>query len=1404
MPSHGRSAKSLQRNRKQSQSKRTRKSPSGKRNAVNNRKHSNRSPSLVDPVPSSPAGITKPHCKFNGKHPSTHRWPCRHCGYKGNQTGNLSGSEKPYLGSRGSDAPKHEHPAKEPNTKSKTTITVTKTGALFADHFYNGAYDANHLPIQVAMNPLCEFVPLPSWSSTYELRKKHSTCNFLCFKNFITEDVFSDALKYFPQYKLIYKNPTENIHHDLALDRRLCEQSMYDRFNWDCPDGHFIYDWGGNAARHAKLKRTNVWSLSPNLTALDQYRHQFWTHDKYQYCDHTAEQFSDPSYHCDLCDQHPRTQPLILLTHSAYYWTKEELLIELAKVHARRCLVLVHKFPATDEFELKRIGSAYYNNFQHSVSMHTPGDSAVYTHSDLGWLRDASTATVTHNGRRRSFFWNCVQETSYSQIFEIIPIKVGTPPVTITPRLFYAKFDSERRTTQLSAVSKATLLWWGIRKIDQTAVLRCVQYYTQKCKEANITITSTDVLHNVCVGLAVSVPEKTEILKTYLTDVESAGFVNAYNSAIGMNTDTSRRRLFETTFGIEDRLRQAALSSRLMWTSFCSLIAYLLDGLPSLTKCTVFSMLMTLLSLFLILIAPLFHIANPPTQLPGGSLYDNGLFADTNSWTLEARAPVTSSARSSPGVSIPLHLELPTSTNQIYDDLDLTSLSDSERSHLRRLLVHGHGDEPNKVSDYLAAAGLAVSSWRDGFSNSITPLRHGMQTINRTILHYGCHYILNGSKLHIQPLWPCRPPSQYRVGEVLRLSGFVGACVFVFYFIIKTVRKFPFSFVVFIILILVFLALLMPVSANNGMVYVYDDACSIPSTCYGGRLVQNHREESALILPTDAMSFMDKCTDISRSSYTYGPSSAVVKPKIAYTCYHNELLAIANRALLDNSPWVRVHYSPTQWERFTAWTTSQFTNLFGDTTDLKPLDRCSFLSRYSGPRLQAFIDAFEVIDARGLSPELLDEFAELTAFVKRETIICHPDTTKDPRCIQSRTGVFNACYGPTVVAFSDFLKKIWSYHGPSTGRDDFFLPLLVYATGMNANELGDMYESFRDHMLTNFGPYTCFGNDFTRYDCHWTVEHFLFIHTIIDRIMALPKEFTLAFEHILHARGTSLKSRIRYTVDGTVHSGDFSTSVYNTLLTGLMHLFGYADAVREYDVKILTAHPFRAAVLGDDTHGISLPELCEKMAVNPMADQLGFHSTFVTGDETTIDFCSSVLVPVANGKRILTRLPGRILAKTWTCLIGLGGHKQYRYARIVAQGLLDDFRHVRWMYVLLNRVIELSEESFQFDIATGTPYKHISRLAYNVSKQKYRCHSAVSVQADDSTINFWCTRYNITAKEWLGLADWIDVNYTSMFSAFDHPVLNRIVAIDTGLDLTDLPSPEILCSGATAVPGRCP
>lgn len=243
-------------------------------------------------------------------------------------------------------------------------------------------------------------------------------------------------------------------------------------------------------------------------------------------------------------------------------------------------------------------------------------------------------------------------------------------------------------------------------------------------------------------------------------------------------------------------------------------------------------------------------------------------------------------------------------------------------------------------------------------------------------------------------------------------------------------------------------------------------------------------------------------------------------------------------------------------------------------------------------------------------------------FIKVENELLHANgvvVEKAPRLIQGAQPEFINIVGPWIMSLQDFFKRKYG------GADEN----LLIASGLTSDKIAEWMNSMHGAVLEN---------DISKFDssiCYELME----LEAWIFNLYSPPDAVKQLIQGNLNARG-STHGGIEYFIPGTRKSGDPYTSLGNSLLNLLMHVFIVSESRKISAIK--AKHSIKMVAAGDDNVSKCIyPNI-------PWKDsflRLGFKADCIprVGLEDA-EFCSNLFVR-QDDKLYMCPKPGRVLAK---------------------------------------------------------------------------------------------------------------------------------------------------------------
>jgi hypothetical protein len=315
----------------------------------------------------------------------------------------------------------------------------------------------------------------------------------------------------------------------------------------------------------------------------------------------------------------------------------------------------------------------------------------------------------------------------------------------------------------------------------------------------------------------------------------------------------------------------------------------------------------------------------------------------------------------------------------------------------------------------------------------------------------------------------------------------------------------------------------------------------------------------------------------------------------------------------------------------------------------------------------------------GLIREGFDETSTLTSsqlyrwtyrssFVKVENDLYSSELGrkhKAPRLIQGAQPEFICLVGPWIMAVQDLLKRRWS-----TDNN------LCFTSGVSAEKAAEFISKGHGRWVEDdLGKFDCsIRKQWCEYEV-WLCKQFGAPRAVLDLMRAN-----------INTHGSTAHGW-RYKCEGTRKSGDPYTSLMNSIINGLSHLYLYCKWTgRTVEESQLT---IRMLLQGDD-NCLRHAESCEFPWQQGMAG-LGFDSEALYREYIhEVEFCSSRLYETNEGI-VFGPKPGRVLAKFGYVINPPAAVSAQSMMRGIALGLMKQVEFIPPLKALVDRTLVLTE-----------------------------------------------------------------------------------------------------------------
>jgi len=492
----------------------------------------------------------------------------------------------------------------------------------------------------------------------------------------------------------------------------------------------------------------------------------------------------------------------------------------------------------------------------------------------------------------------------------------------------------------------------------------------------------------------------------------------------------------------------------------------------------------------------------------------------------------------------------------------------------------------------------------------------------------------------------------------------------------------------------------------------------------------------------------------------FGVGLPVSIPVVSATCTHNERVAVNNRGLLD-----RPLEDPALWDEMSVHFDRRAPILESHWVKegrLKVIKFDSWVKHFPAIRQACLYRARDALrSGTGKYRSMIK------GFVKKEKVVAksHPLALTvngtvdyyDPRLIQGRHDDYQVLTGPVTYSATKYLAYLWhadvTYGRPQVSTDPRPRTPLVYTTGMNAEQLGEVVE-FHHARLSKRGRVVCFEQDASRLDAHCNTSALKTKNRLYRRLRVKTRNLK-AIERCMYTRGYT-RHGIYYEVEATVQSGNGDTSSGDVIICIVPsdHLFS-AMGVSEEEYFIMGT--------GDDNGTLMLEQHWQEYVrrAEGMWPRLGLKmEMLVMTNVYDLEFCSGRFYPTDSGVVFGPKI-GRILVKTFYAQVDYTDDKGERWLKAVCLGLLRDTAFIPVLRALIPHVLSLVE----------------TRVALTI-REEVRPHAMSWHRATQATWDMMHHLYDLSEHEILSLERWLVTSIRTVPTVINHPLINRILDVD--------------------------
>lgn len=317
-----------------------------------------------------------------------------------------------------------------------------------------------------------------------------------------------------------------------------------------------------------------------------------------------------------------------------------------------------------------------------------------------------------------------------------------------------------------------------------------------------------------------------------------------------------------------------------------------------------------------------------------------------------------------------------------------------------------------------------------------------------------------------------------------------------------------------------------------------------------------------------------------------GIGLAGMTPIVSDTGPHNMGIAIRNRVISETDP-----YDTELFEKFERFVADNLTTIFGPSQIVRRQTHETWNRNFPMPKQKRHNRAKQEWEAGYLPKNAWKH----PVFVKREKL---QKTSLDytPRCISPCSDIANVMLGPWMGAFYPQLKKRWSVKNPIT-----------FGSGHTPLSLGEWCEQFfhGDYCDPRVPDsiWDFYEDDFSEFDKTQHCGMYRIARKVFDHF-GLSYDTRASYAYLRQLRTESYsKWGHRFTIMATMKSGCSNTTLQNSIINALVHLFSVVeDTGKDLDAVMREC---RFLVNGDDNAFATPKEYTNPEAVAFILRRLG-------------------------------------------------------------------------------------------------------------------------------------------------------------------------------------------------------
>lgn len=458
----------------------------------------------------------------------------------------------------------------------------------------------------------------------------------------------------------------------------------------------------------------------------------------------------------------------------------------------------------------------------------------------------------------------------------------------------------------------------------------------------------------------------------------------------------------------------------------------------------------------------------------------------------------------------------------------------------------------------------------------------------------------------------------------------------------------------------------------------------------------------------------------------------------------NEVAAVRGRLLKETPP-----PNKDVLDRFFIWFKANRSRIFPKTSK-KKIESVSFdtyiENSNASPSVKAVLKkTYAQMVSEGytentkLSKSILKKWCTRKTFVKVENLLYETVAgikDKTPRPIQGAQPQFICLVGPWIMSLQNSIKRDWNYNN-----------FMCFTSGISTLKTAKLATKFNMWM----------EDDVSEWDAS-TCEELLKIEVWFYKKCGAPTGILQLLQTNVNTRGYTAHG-LFYKRRGCRKSGDPYTSLGNSILNGLIHLFIFCE---ENNCTVNEARQrFTMLIQGDDNL-MNMSGYERRINWKKRMLEFGYKAiAMYKHDRDKVEFCSMRLYAVKEGV-VFGPMPGKVLAKLGVFCDPKMTENPYAMLRGTAMGLIPGCYHIPPLRVVIDRILELTK-------AIGQAF--VKPINENWKMKFKPCTMTVDTWTSLNTIYSW--------DEWFNSAMESEYNKTTLGCTHVGPASEYIMDRDT-------------------------